>query len=138
MEDYNKEIKEIMDETYETPPELEVEQRSSAPLFVKVDKYREMLIGVQEIKLFVSGVKQTFGILQELENVRNDALRIMKATVQRLEKSVIEIDSGLLKPRGVDMSDLTQGEGDMKQLEDSLTDLQDQLKEIKRDLTQIS
>ncbi len=110
------------------------EREQSAPLFVKVEKYREVITSIQEMKLFISGVKDTFSILQELENVRSDAINIMKVTVQRLEKATMELDSELLRPRGVNISPFEQGETEAKHIESSLTELQKQLLELKQEL----
>jgi hypothetical protein len=102
-----------------------------APLFVKVEKYREILTTLQEMKLFVSGVKQLFAILHELETVRGDAINVMRATVQRLEKSMMEVDSELLRPRGVSLGDISPSEG---HIENTLEDLQNQLAELRKEL----
>src|SRR3989344_3546539 len=93
-----EEIKNAVSDDIDDAGELFIEKPAarepvvSAPLFVKVEKYRETLEHLHEIKMFISGVRQLFGVLQEIENIRNDALKIFKATVQRLEKSVIEMD----------------------------------------------
>lgn len=110
---------------------------TSAPLFVKVDKYREILSGIQEMKIFVSGTRQLFNVLHELETVRSDAINIMRATIQRLEKSIVEIDSELLRPRGVGVSDVVQGNVEAQHLEDSLTELQTQLAGLRKELQEI-
>ena len=103
-------------------------------LFVKVDKYREVLTTLQELKLFVSGVKHLFGIMHEIEAVRTDAMNIMRATVDRLEKSIIEIDSELLRPRGVTLTDYDRTGSEITHVEQSLTDLQNQLSDLRRQL----
>jgi len=105
-----------------------------APLFVKVDKYRELLTTVHEMKLFVSGIKQIFNVFQELESIRTEAIKVMQASVQRLERSVLEMDSELLRPRGVDFSELVESETEVKHIEDSLTDLQKQIAGMRREL----
>ena len=118
---------------YEEKPSMPREM--SAPLFVKVEKYRDMLHTVIEMKLFVSGTKQVFTILQELEAIRGDALKIMRATVQRLEKSLTEIDTELLRPRGINM-DVAPG-GEIVHIEESLSDLQKQLLQMKKELQEL-
>ncbi|MFH0832512.1 MAG: hypothetical protein V1900_02210 [Candidatus Aenigmatarchaeota archaeon] len=107
-------------------------EESAAPLFVKVEKYREILNDIQEMKVFVSGLKQLFNIIHELETVRSDALNILRTTTQRLEKSIIEIDSALLRPRGLEIE--PHGEAEVSHIEDSLQDLQRQLSLLRKDL----
>ncbi|MBI4170277.1 MAG: hypothetical protein HY514_01170 [Candidatus Aenigmarchaeota archaeon] len=142
--DVKKEMKDIKDAIEEEPhfdeelappaPFKPFEQEQSAPLFVKVEKYHDVISGIQEMKLFVAAVKDIFAIMQELEQVRNDALNIMKVTVQRLEKSVVEMDAELLRPRGVSISPFPQGKAEAKHIESSLAELQKQLIELKQEL----
>ena len=96
-----------------------------------------MLTRVQEMKIFVSGVKQLFNVLSEIESVRADALKIFKVTVQRLENSIAEIDSELLKPRGLDLGDVSYGETEVRHIEGSLSDLQKQLMDLRRELQEM-
>ena len=70
--------------------------------------------------------------MKEIEEMRMQSVNVLRATMQRLEKSVVEIDSGLLRPKGVDMRSLTQADPDMHVIEDSLTDLQTQIKDLKK------
>ena len=141
-----KEIKEaVMPEEIPIPEEFMREEvprgeaspvdEKGAPLFVKVDKYKEVLRDVQELKVFISGMKQLFSILNDLENVRNDSLKIMRATMQRLERTVVEIDTELLRPRGFELP--THEEEDIHHIEDSLTDLQKQLATLRKELQEL-
>ena len=129
-----REIKNIMDmpEEHEEMPLPVVERETGAPLFVKVDKYRDIIKTIQELKLFVSSTKQVFIVLQEADNLRADAINVLRATVQRLERSILEIDSELLRPHGVGISDTKSSE--VGHLESSLEELQKQLMDLKREL----
>ena len=115
----------------------EVPTASEAPLFVKVEKYKEMLRNIREMMAFVAGTKQLFAVLNEIEAVRTDAINIMRATIQRLEKDMIEIDSELLRPKGFEPEEKAPGETELYHIEDSLTDLQKQLSTLRRDLQEL-
>lgn len=121
------------------PPPMEpnyqdVKREISAPLFVKVEKYREILSSVQEMKIFIAGVRQLFNILNELEAVRSDAIKIMRATLQRLEKGVLEIDNELLRPRGL----IAEARGEeASHIESSLEELQRNLADLRRELQEM-
>lgn len=131
-----KEIKKMIDmpvEEEEMPHMQTVERETGAPLFVKVDKYRDIIKTIQELKLFVASTKQVFGVLQEVENLKSDALNVLRATVQRLERSILEIDAELLRPHGVGISETKSNE--VGHLESSLEELQKQLLELKRELS---
>ena len=107
-----------------------------APLFVKVDKYKALIASVQELKNFVDGLKQLFNVMYDLETVRSDTLKILKATTVKLEKTLTEIDTDLLRPKGLEMPEIAE-EADVAHLEESLSDLQRQLQDLKRDLQEL-
>src|SRR3989338_3240945 len=99
-----EEIKKSMGMSMEEPSEEFIEDKherevSSAPLFVKVEKYQNVLGSINEMRTFVSSMKQLFNVLYELETVRNESLKIMRAKIQRLEKTLFEIDNELLRPK---------------------------------------
>ncbi len=119
----------------ETPEAPQPQKEVSAPLFVKIEKYREVLRTVHEIKVLISGLKQITNVLQELEAVRNDALKILRATLQRLERSSVEVDTELLRPRGFDMEGVSDTE--IQHVEGSLHDLQKQLSVLRKELQEL-
>ena len=114
--------------------ELPVERETGAPLFVKVDKYRDLIKSIQELKLYVASTKQVFTVLHETESLRADTLNILRATLQRLERGIIEIDTELLRPYGA--GEVTES-AEVTHIETSLTDLQKQLLELKRELQEM-
>ena len=132
MDDDMRNIKDALQDDYQGLHSGKRQDSGAAPLFVKIDKYKEVLTGIQEMKIFLSGLKQIFTVINEIEEMRTQSVNILRATMQRLEKSVVEIDSGLLRPKGVDMRSLTQADPDMHVIEDSLTDLQTQIKDLKK------
>ena len=140
--DKNQEIDEI-EKLIE--PEIEAEEYSSfrepvviepnkesAPLFVKVDKYKETLINLQEIRILINGIKNVFSLFTEIETVKNDALKLLRVTLQRIEKNVIELDSGLLRPH--DVSIKVDKESEVKHIEDSLSQLHEQISTLKTEI----
>lgn len=150
-DEYKEKIKSSMDE--ELPFELDImeppaeplvrqsyrrlpQDDIAAPLFVKVEKYKEILVTVQEMKVFVAGVKQLLPIITEADNIKGDALKMVKASIQRMEKNLIEIDSELLRPRGIDI-EVTKGDIEVRQIQSSLTELQDNLSNLKKELNEM-
>ena len=104
----------------------------AAPLFVKVEKYREVLGHLGEIKTFIGGIKQIFVLQDELDDIRTDALRMLRSSIQRLERSIAEVDAELLRPVGLES--FPHGEVEMKHIEESLTRLQSQLSGLRKEL----
>lgn len=143
---FNKREKDFQDikRAVEEPATLEEieqlpqeEEQRDAPLFVKVDKYKDLIDLIREMKEFASGLKQTFAVINEAEALRNDALKIMRTTVQRLDKALNEMDTELVRPRGIDLDRTYSGGTEMRYIESSLTDLQRQLSVLRKDLQEL-
>ena len=115
---------------------IQRKEPTAAPLFVKVEKYQTLLGNINEMRSFVSSMKQLFNVIYELETVRNDSLKIMRANIQRLEKNLLEIDAGLLRPKGLEMQ-IPYTEGEVHHIEDSLGELQQQLHDLRRELQEL-
>src|SRR3989338_626518 len=94
----------------------------TAPLFVKVEKYREIVGSINELKRFISGIKQLFIVMNELQEIQNNSVNMLRAHVQRLEKSVEWVDQSLLRPAGFE--EPMHGEVEVRQIEQSLSELQ--------------
>ena len=107
----------------------------SAPLFVKVEKYSEMLVRLNEMRSYTSSMRKLFNVMYEMEVLRNESIKIMRATLQRLEKDLVEIDTELVRPRGFDIP--MYSSPDAHNIEGSLDDLQRQLGDLRRELQEM-
>ncbi|MFH1631185.1 MAG: hypothetical protein ABIA21_03110 [Candidatus Aenigmatarchaeota archaeon] len=108
------------------------EMMGVAPMFIKVEKYKEIIDALQEIKNFSNGIKQLFVALTEIESIRNDAMKMLRVSVQRMEKATVDIDQELLKPIGVDI--YPHGEAERGYLESSMVELQEQIAKLRSEL----
>lgn len=108
----------------------------AAPLFVKIDKYKELIDLIHEMKVFNSSLKEMFVVMNEADNVKNDALKIMRATVGRLDRTLAAIDAELVMPEGVDLEE-SYTESEVKYIESSLSDLQRQLAVLRKDIQEM-
>jgi hypothetical protein len=108
------------------------EAQQFAPMFVKVDKYREIIAELSELKTFTANIKQIFSVLSDLETTREEALKVMRVSLQRMERAVVAIDTELLRPIGFEA--FPHGELEAKHIESSLTALQQQLAGLRREL----
>ncbi len=118
-------------------PELNYrEPKRAAPLFVKLDKYKDILQTMDEMKKFVKGLKDTFNLLNEIEDLKRNAFDIIRTTIQHIEKNLIEVDAEMLRPGAVDM-EVEQSGKEISHVEDSVKDLQKQLEMLKRELEEL-
>ncbi|MAH42536.1 hypothetical protein CL614_02310 [archaeon] len=103
------------------------------PLFIKVDKYSDLLAHVKEMKTFLKTFKQTLDVLREIENAKTDAVKILVASANRLERILETADQELLKP---DLAEEVEASGqeEASHVEDTLESLKTEINSLKGEL----
>ena len=69
------------------------EQRSGAPIFVKVDEYREILDVLDMVKGKVSEIRETLAGINDLRNEEDSELSMWNSTIDDIEKKIEGIDA---------------------------------------------
>lgn len=147
-ENFEKELKRSSEE-YEDKELNGAEKVSSsiqtpipAPLFVKLEKYKEIITTLQEIKTLMTGLRNLFTILEEVDQVKNDTINTLRITIQRIEKNIAQLDANFLRTGGEDVEkikesikprsiEVTELEDSLKQLYDELTTMKNEIEKIK-------
>ena len=106
-------------------------QDSYAPLFVKVDRYNEIISKLQETKDLLRGVKAAFPLLLEIDQVKKEATESLRINIQKIEKNIAELDSELMRPG---QAKLECPRPVPTHIEDSLSQLQSQLSSLRGQL----
>ncbi|MEM7816300.1 MAG: hypothetical protein QXZ20_00105 [Candidatus Aenigmatarchaeota archaeon] len=126
---------------YGTKESKNVEKEASSitiPLFVKVDKYKEIITTIQEIKTFLAGLRNLFLLLEEIEQTRNDTLNTLRITLQRIEKNIIQLDANFLKTGSEEIEKIKESikpkTVEVNELEDSLRKLHEELSSMKSEI----
>ena len=74
------------------------EQRSGAPIFVKVDEYKEILDVMDMIKGKINEIRQTLAGINELRNEEDAELSMWNNTIDEIEKKIEGIDTMMFEP----------------------------------------
>jgi hypothetical protein len=106
-----------------------------APLFVKIDRYRQILNAMNYLKSMLAMVKNNFNVLNEMEKLRNDNLKLVQEAVDKIDKKIKTLDSEFLRPSGFieQMPELHDVQG----LQATIADLRSQVDQLKSDLKNI-
>lgn len=68
------------------------EQRIGAPVFVKVDEYKEILDVLDLIKGKINEIRATLGNINELRSEEDAEVSMWNSTIDDIEKKIEEID----------------------------------------------
>ncbi len=118
-------------------PELvEVHPRDSAPLFIKIDRYKELLSYLHLLRLEITNLKDLMGVLKTTQEMLKDTNDALGLTIEKTDVYLSSMDSELLKPRGLDI-DI---EEDSKRMEMRMTleELNIHLEKLRQEVRSIS
>ena len=74
------------------------EQRTGAPVFVKVDDYKEILDVLDMVKGKVKEIKQTLGSINDLRNEEDAELSSWNSAISEIERKIESIDKIMFEP----------------------------------------
>lgn len=74
------------------------EERSGAPVFVKVEEYKEILDVLDMIKGKIKEIRGTLGGINELRNEEDSELAMWNSTINEIEKKIDGIDKIMFEP----------------------------------------
>ncbi len=74
------------------------EQRTGAPVFIKVDEYKEILDVLDMIKDKIKEIRETLGNINALRNEEDEELAMWNNTINEIEKKVESIDRIMFEP----------------------------------------
>ena len=74
------------------------DQKIGAPVFVKVDEYREILDVLDLIKGKIKEIRDTVGSINSLRNEEDAELAMWNSTINEIEKKIEGIDKMMFEP----------------------------------------
>lgn len=116
-------------------PNVQQEKQSFAPLFVKIDRYRNILRSLAELKTTLALAKSALSTLDQMERIKYDNLNLLTGVMNKIEKKLTALDSEFLRPTG--FQEQTNDIGEVESLQGVISDLQSQIQELKNEMQQV-
>jgi chromosome segregation ATPase len=132
VEQFIKEA-ERSEEVQEKEVEVKPERPAFAPIFIKLDRYKQILKTVNEVKTSLSLVKNSFAVLNEVENLLNENMKMIEVAIEKIDKKISALDSEFLRPSGY-RDELPEEIYAVESLDSSLSDLRHQVTQLKSEL----
>ena len=120
--------------TVETKVKEEREARIAAPLFVKLDRYKQILNHLAQLKTSIVLLKNNLTVLNELEKLRDENLKLVQEALEKMEKRVLDLDSELLRPSGF-REELLPHMEEVASIEATIAELKSQIEQLRGSLT---
>jgi hypothetical protein len=114
-------------------PVQKAQKAAAPPLFIKIDKYRDVLKTVQELKSFSVGLRDAMDALAEVEHELKVGMEIANKALDRFNTLLSLLDSKLIRIEGIEEADVQTP----KEIDDYVKGLYDQIERIKHELRTI-
>lgn len=105
------------------------EETSFAPLFIKLERYKEIINKIESIKSTLAGLKSCLSILKDLEKLREENIKVADSIISKLEKKLEELDSEFTQPGGA-LTHIKEIK-DVESLVSSIADVKAEIERIK-------
>lgn len=113
----------------------EPEKTTVAPLFVKIERYRQILSTIGTLKTSLVVVKNCLDTLEQIEKARDQTFEIVSDVVGKMDDKLINLDNELLRPAGFHTSTETSPEQqDVRSIEATVSELRGQIDQLKNEL----
>lgn len=86
----------------EEPPETVGAPAQSPPIFIKVDKYRNIIKNIRELKSYLLNLRDAIDILDDMQKEVANGITVAHRALDELNMIVSSLDSFFLRPHGVE------------------------------------
>jgi len=118
---------------FEPERKIKIEElRKVAPLFIKLEKYEEILNTIADVKSVLNLLKDSFSVFEENERIRTETIEAIKENIERVGEKISSLDSILLRPAGYE--ERREKEFRAEEVKDTLSALKSQIDKLKQEL----
>jgi len=118
-------------------PIQEVQKPAFAPLFVKIEKYRNVLDSISDLKTTIIMLKNALAIQRQIEGLRDENRKFLELAISKIDKKIVSLDTEFLKPRGFE-EEFPPATYETEGLEGVVDDLKKQIEGLKSELKTIT
>jgi hypothetical protein len=116
-------------------PAPQQEKSSFAPLFVKIDRYRNILKSLGELRTTLVLMKNAFAMLEQIDKIKDENMNLIASALNSIEKKLISLDSEFLRPSGFENELSETYEFENVQL--VISELHSQIEQLKTEMQQV-
>lgn len=121
--------------TPSTQPPSQEEKPDFAPLFVKIDRYKEVLQRFEEIKGTLNNLKDLVALLDQINQVKDETSNVLKKSIEEITNSLISLDEEFVRPEGTEGQIMKEPKSEG--VKNNIKDLQKELKHLRSELQEL-
>jgi hypothetical protein len=110
---------------------------ASPPVFVKVDRYRELLEDIQKLRSYSLGMRDALDAMSEIEKELKTAMNLTNKVLDKVNIIISSLDMKLLRKTGMSQED-EPGVKPPEEVESYIKGIYDQVEKLKGELQSLS
>ena len=107
---------------------------TSPPLFVKVDKYQNIINNIQKLKSYSLGLRDALDAMADIEKELQNGISILNRALDNFNSIIGLLDSKLLRIQGIEKTSVETPQ----EMDEYVKGVYDQMEKIRHDLRSIS
>ena len=108
-----------------------------APLFIRLEKYKQIIDSLTNLKGTVVVIKNSLSALSELDKAKEDAFRLIQDAVIKLDRRISVLDQEFIRPPGIGIEERFDFQ-DVEVVGNTISDLKGQIEQLKTELDTMS
>ena len=113
------------------------ERPAFAPLFVKIEKYRNVLRSINDLKTTIIMLKNALTVQRQIEGLRDENRKFLELAINKIDRKIVSLDTEFLKPRGFE-EEFPPATYETAGVEGVVDDLKKQIEGLKSELKTIT
>jgi hypothetical protein len=110
----------------------------SPPVFVKVDRYRELLEDIQKLRSYSLGLRDALDAMSEIEKELKTAMNLTNKVLDKVNIIISSLDMKLLRKTGMAAHDEESHVKPPEEVETYIKGIYDQVEKLKGELQALS
>lgn len=120
-----------------TAPIQEPQRPAFAPLFVKIEKYRNVLNSINDLKTTIIMLKNALAVQRQIEGLRDENRKFLELATNKIDKKIVSLNAEFLRPKGFE-EEFPPATYETAGIEGVVDDLKKQIEGLKSELKTIS
>lgn len=108
-----------------------------APLFVKIDRYQEVLKTIEDLKAMLLNLRDILSVMQQLDKIRMESESLLQKNIQEVVKNIAALDTEFVRPRGVGLEEAVTPTFRTEKVESYVGELERELQHLRSQLQQM-
>lgn len=117
----------------EKPPE----RPKFAPLFIKVDRYNEVLKNIESVKEVLLNIRDLLNLTQQLDKIKTESQLLLQKNIQEIARIVSELDKEFVRPKGLGIEEIIKRPIETERVEEYVSELQRELEGLRSRLQRV-